>query len=199
MESASGEHCHFVEELNRSLNFCMVDTKDQPFAFDGNLWHGTAPFQGDRWVITAYTCRNFDKMQDSDVQALRSWGFPLPLTDTLLSSVASSRLSASLELPSKFCLWLGSLAPSVRDMLASKSVPLIPVLDLGDIKLRRQILRCAAEGVLSTVFIRFSDKWTAEHNGCYSFASLLFRVGRLCIWISPLGTGAGTTRFSLTA
>ncbi|CAE7363847.1 spn-E, partial [Symbiodinium necroappetens] len=165
LESASGEHCHFVEELNRSLNFCMVDTKDQPFAFDGNLWHGTAPFQGDRWVITAYTCRNLDKMQDSDVQALRSWGFPLPLTDTLLSSVASSRLSASLELPSKFCLWLGSLAPSARDMLASKSVPLIPVLDLGDIKLRRQILRCAAEGVLSTVFIRFSDKWTAEHNG----------------------------------
>ena len=116
-------------------------------------------------VITAYTCRNLDKMQDSDVQALRSWGFPLPLTDTLLSSVASSRLSASLELPSKFCLWLGSLAPSARDMLASKSVPLIPVLDLGDIKLRKQILRCAAEGVLSTVFIRFSEKWTAEHNG----------------------------------
>ena len=65
LESESGDHSHFVEELNRNLKFCLVDTRDQPLAFDGTLWRGTAPFQGDRWVVTAYTCRNLDKMKDS--------------------------------------------------------------------------------------------------------------------------------------
>ncbi|CAE7488632.1 spn-E [Symbiodinium necroappetens] len=98
LESESGGHSHFVEELNRSLNFCLVE---------------------------------------SDVQALRAWGFPLPKLAAL---------------------------PSPEAKLSSQSVPLITVADLLDVSLRKRIIRCAAEGVFSTVFIRFSDKWPAEHN-----------------------------------
>ncbi|CAE7590828.1 unnamed protein product, partial [Symbiodinium sp. KB8] len=165
LESEAGDHSHFVEELNRRLNFCLVDTHHNPLAFDGNLWHGTAPFQGDRWVITAYTCRNLDKFRAEDIKALRSWGFPLPQSDappTIEVIPSPSREPSSL--PSKFCLWLGSIAPADRAKLSMQSVPLISVADLHEEALRKQVLRCAADGVFSVIFIRFSSEWSENHN-----------------------------------
>ena len=168
LESESGDHSHFVAELNRQLKFCLVDTHDQPLAFDGTLWHGTAPFQGDRWVITAYTCRNLDKLRETDVQALRAWGFPLPACDALPSAeVASHKPTESTTLPSRFCLWLGSLAQVDKEQLSLQSVPLVVVIvvpDLQDSTLRHQVIRCAADGVFSMIFIRFSGEWSAAHN-----------------------------------
>ena len=165
LESESGGHSHFVAEMNRNLRFALVDTRDQPLAFDGTLWHGTAPFQGDRWVIAAYTCRNIDKLRETDVQALRAWGFPLPKCDALpTAEVASPQPLASASLPSKFCLWLGSIAQVDKEKLSLQSVPLITVPDLQDGTLRHQVIRCSAEGVFSTIFIRFSGAWSAAHN-----------------------------------
>ncbi|CAE7790036.1 unnamed protein product, partial [Symbiodinium necroappetens] len=165
LESESGDHSHFVAEMNRNLRFALVDARDQPLAFDGTLWHGTAPFQGDRWVITAYTCRNLDKLRETDVQALRAWGFPLPKCDALpTAEVASLQPPESTSLPSKFCLWLGSIAQVDKEKLSLQSVPLITVPDLQDGTLRHQVIRCSADGVFSTIFIRFSGEWSAAHN-----------------------------------
>ena len=165
LESETGDHSHFVEELNRRLNFCLVDTHHNPLAFDGNLWHGTAPFQGDRWVITAYTCRNLEKFRAEDITALRSWGFPLPQIDappTIEVIPSPSREPSSL--PSKFCLWLGSIAPADKAKLSMQSVPLISVANLHEVALRKQVFRCAADGVFSVIFIRFSSEWSESHN-----------------------------------
>ena len=94
LESESGDHSYFVPEMNCNLKFALLDTRENPLAFDGTLWHGTAPFQGDRWVITAYTCRNLDKLRDADVQALRSWGFPLPQSVALPAAEVASNITA---------------------------------------------------------------------------------------------------------
>ena len=40
--------------------------------------HCTMPWQGDRWVLTAYTCRNLESFTASQLAHLRSLGFPLP-------------------------------------------------------------------------------------------------------------------------
>ena len=166
LESTTGEHSAFVEDLGRSLRLSIIDTRENPFAFDGNLWHGTAPFEGDRWVITAYTCRNLSKLSSEDLHSLRSWGFPLPHDVAVLSTEAAIPPStAPTERPSRFCLLLGAFQQSALAVLASSSVPFIPMVDLVVSSARKQIMRCAAEGVLSTVFIRFSNSWTAEHNG----------------------------------
>ena len=133
LEAASGDHSHFVDDIGRELRFSLVDTRDKPLAFDGTLWHGTAPFQGDRWVITAYTCRNLDKLRETDVQALRAWGFPLPAGETSpAAEVASPQPPESTSLPSKFCLWLGSIAQVDKEKLSLQSVPLVTVPDLQD-------------------------------------------------------------------
>ena len=165
LESESGDHSYFVPEMNCNLKFALLDTRENPLAFDGTLWHGTAPFQGDRWVITAYTCRNLDKLRDADVQALRSWGFPLPQSVALpAAEVASPQPATSTSLPTKFCLWLGDIAQADKEQLAQQSVPLIAVPDLQDGTLRHQIVRCSADGVFSTIFIKFSGQWSATHN-----------------------------------
>ena len=201
LESESGEHSHFVAEVNRNLRFALVDTRDQPLAFDGTLWHGTAPFQGDRWVITAYTCRNLEKLREADVQALHAWGFPLPQSvASSTAEVASPQPAVSQSIPSKFCLWLGEIVQGDKDQLSQQSVPLIAIPDLQDDTSRHQIIRCSADGVFSTIFIKFSDKveCIAQYLGVATLQAWHFHVARLCTWIYLTGIIAGTILFSFT-
>ncbi|CAE7244381.1 unnamed protein product [Symbiodinium sp. CCMP2592] len=54
------------------------DTWHAPLSFTCESLHCTLPIQGDRWVLTAYTCRSLDRFDATSLAHLRSLGFPLP-------------------------------------------------------------------------------------------------------------------------
>ena len=55
-----------------------LDTWHTPTSFACESLHCTVPWQGDRWVLTAYTCRDLEAFPLSQLAHLRSLGFPLP-------------------------------------------------------------------------------------------------------------------------
>ena len=52
--------------------------KGKPFFLDPRRRHATAPWEGERIVLVAYTVNTLGKVPESDLQALESLGFPLP-------------------------------------------------------------------------------------------------------------------------
>ncbi|CAE7409167.1 unnamed protein product [Symbiodinium sp. CCMP2592] len=56
----------------------LRDTWHAPLSFSCESLHCTMPIQGDRWVLTAYTCKNLDHFDAKSLAHLRSLGFPLP-------------------------------------------------------------------------------------------------------------------------
>ena len=63
---------------DKSLQGKLISTRRQGLAFDGRRYHGSAPWTGDRWVLTAYTASNWSRLCDADFATLRSLDFPLP-------------------------------------------------------------------------------------------------------------------------
>ncbi|CAE7223789.1 unnamed protein product [Symbiodinium sp. CCMP2592] len=56
----------------------LRDTWHAPLSFSCESLHCTMPIQGDRWVLTAYTCKSLDRFDAKSLAHLRSLGFPLP-------------------------------------------------------------------------------------------------------------------------
>ncbi|CAE7204615.1 unnamed protein product [Symbiodinium sp. CCMP2592] len=54
------------------------DTWHAPLSFSCETLHCTLPIQGDRWVLTAYTCKSLDRFDATSLAHLRSLCFPLP-------------------------------------------------------------------------------------------------------------------------
>ena len=52
--------------------------KGKPFFLDPRRRHATAPWEGERVVLVAYTVNTLGKVPESDLQAFESLGFPLP-------------------------------------------------------------------------------------------------------------------------
>ena len=105
LESPTGAKTIYVDALQKQLLFSVVNTKEAPLAFDGNLWHGIEPFTGNRWVITAYTCKLLATFKKEDISALLNWGYPLPGTDATIATQSRPTLPIPPPpLPSKFCL-----------------------------------------------------------------------------------------------
>ena len=52
--------------------------KGKPFFLDPRRRHATAPWEGERVVLVAYTVNTLGTVPESDLQALESLGFPLP-------------------------------------------------------------------------------------------------------------------------
>ena len=52
--------------------------KGKPFFLDPRRRHATAPWEGERVALVAYTVNTLGKVPESDLQALESLGFPLP-------------------------------------------------------------------------------------------------------------------------
>ena len=55
LEDSTGDVPLFVPKLGRSIAGRLIDAHDKPFAFDPKLWHGSTQWQGDRWVLIAYS------------------------------------------------------------------------------------------------------------------------------------------------
>ena len=50
----------------------------KPLVFSPKRRHGTCEWKGDRWVLTVFVSRNWEAVSDSEAQALKDLGFPLP-------------------------------------------------------------------------------------------------------------------------
>ena len=55
LEDSTGDVPLFVPKLGRSIAGRSIDAHDKPFDFDPKLWHGSTQWQGDRWVLIAYS------------------------------------------------------------------------------------------------------------------------------------------------
>ena len=56
----------------------VLDTNRRPCSFPASALHATMPWQGHRWLVTAYTCQHLPCLSASASAVLRGWGFPLP-------------------------------------------------------------------------------------------------------------------------
>ena len=50
----------------------------RPRSFAASALRATMPWQGHRWLVTAYTCQHLPSLSSSASAILRGWGFPLP-------------------------------------------------------------------------------------------------------------------------
>ncbi|CAE7743625.1 unnamed protein product [Symbiodinium sp. CCMP2592] len=83
---ASSE-AHRAEDASKGE---LRDTWHSPLSFSCESLHCTMPIQGDRWVLTAYTCRNLHSFDMKSLAHLRSLGFPLPPVPTTLPQAVPS-------------------------------------------------------------------------------------------------------------
>ena len=72
-DSASAAHPWEATRLGTTL-----DTWHTPTSFACESLHCAVPWQGDRWVLTAYACRDLEAFPLSQLAHPRSLGFPLP-------------------------------------------------------------------------------------------------------------------------
>ena len=141
LESPTGSKALYVDALQKPLLFSVVHTKEAPLAFDGNLWHGTESFIGNRWVITAYTCKYLASFKTEDISAFLNWGFPLP--GVAATSEPRSKPTPPIPsppLPSKFCLVICSLrASEIQAGFTTFGVPHVCVECLENDSIRRPV------------------------------------------------------------
>ena len=105
LESPSGAVHLPLPTSGEMKHFSICDTKNSPLAFDGTLWRGTEEFAGDRWVVTAYTCRHLEELSAEDIARLQGWSFPLP---AIGNSDERRPEAAPLPSPQKFGLIVDS-------------------------------------------------------------------------------------------
>ena len=121
--------------MNPHLLGEAVDTWQRPTTFPCSSLCCTLPWQGDRWVITAYTCRDPPSLSRSDISIL-SLGFPLPITASVDAHPAVSGQLQGLEAsPSGLEFFLGVCCGAsfpLSQALAAQHVSCIRVDMLGE-------------------------------------------------------------------
>ena len=186
LESTTGAKETYVDALQKQLLFSVVNTKEAPLAFDGNLWHGTEPFTGNRWVITAYTCKLLATLKQEDLSALLNWGFPLPGTDaTTATQLRPTPPISPPPLPSKFCLVIcSSRANEIQAGFSTFGVPHVCVACLENDTVRRQVFEVRQKGFFprSLLCIPQTGRWYIP-VGCSSSAKWLSLLVLLYILI----------------
>ena len=55
----------------------LVETRHRVVEFPAQAWHGTCPWKGDKWTLTAYTSRREALLGDQEHDSLRTHGFPV--------------------------------------------------------------------------------------------------------------------------
>ena len=196
LESPTGSKSLYVDALQTQLLFSVVNTKEAPLAFDGNLWHGTESFIGDRWVITAYTCKHLASFKKEDVSALLNWGFPLPGADTTSATRSTpSQPIPSPPLPSKFCLVICSLRAReiqagflhlVCRMSAWSAWNMTPSV------VKFFVARLRGSSPLFSLYTLQIGRWYIQ-AGCSSSAKWPFLLVLFCILIFRIGPHVGLT------
>ena len=129
-DSATREFPLTSEVLGQAL-----DTWEKPATFPCSALHCTLPWPGNRWVLTAYTCRELRQFEASDIAALVSLGFPLPVSASRIPAApAVQRLpTGTTEGGVEFFLDLccGASSP-LSNAMAGSAVACIRVDILGE-------------------------------------------------------------------
>ena len=119
----------------------QVSTRDRGFSFCPSVLHGTMPWTGDRWAVTAFTPRGLHKLEVSDQRQLLHWGFPWSASasvpqdsstvrsrQALLSSPAAETVSRRVELSEAVTVkaqqndWLASREELPQRLAAARPV-----------------------------------------------------------------------------
>ena len=141
---------------DQSLRGKLISTRRQGLAFDGRRFHCSAPWTGDRWVLTAYTSGNWSSLGEPEFRHLQSLDFPLPDIAPLCSTPAALSLSAECGVASQAKVLPGhaqskeaSFDPGLRGL---PSAPLPPSPDAieGNIFME---LCCGPNRPLSKAFL----------------------------------------------
>ena len=59
------------------------DIRKKFVLFSPKKWHGTCPWEGERWVVTVFVSRGWSHLSTVEQQELRELGFPVPLESKL--------------------------------------------------------------------------------------------------------------------
>ena len=181
LEDPAGDVPLFVPKLGRSLTGRLVDAHAKPFDFDPKLWHGSTQWQGDRWVLIAYS------LPDVPHDALVDLHFPL---QGLVPSNPGDELSCPADaiqpavqenvflLPHHPKLFLdlcsGATSPLASEALA-RGIPSLPVDILLDSK--HDLLQdCTFEQLLR---LAFAGRFAFAHASppCTEYSRLKLRPG----------------------
>ena len=54
------------------------DIRKQAVVFHPKSWHCSCPWEGDRWVVTAFVSRGWEHLSPGELQELKDLGFPTP-------------------------------------------------------------------------------------------------------------------------
>ena len=59
------------------------DIRKKVVLFSPKKWHGTCPWEGERWVVTVFVSRGWGHLSTSEQEELRELGFPVPTESKL--------------------------------------------------------------------------------------------------------------------
>ena len=85
-DAATQEFPHNPHQMGQA-----VDTWHQPTTFPCSSLRCTLPWQGDRWVVTAYTCLGLQNFSKAERTSLLALGFPLPMAEMEAQASGESR------------------------------------------------------------------------------------------------------------
>ncbi|CAE7270674.1 unnamed protein product [Symbiodinium sp. CCMP2592] len=109
----------------------LRDTWHSPLSFSCESLHCTMPIQGDRWVLTAYTCRNLHSFDTKSLAHLRSLGFPLPPVPTSLPQATPPELKDNTHVEIFLDICCGASHP-LTTAISSCGIICLPIDLLGE-------------------------------------------------------------------
>ena len=161
LESPSGALHLPLPTSGEMKHFAICDTKSSPLAFDGTLWHGTEEFAGDRWVVTAYTCRHLEELSAEDVARLRGWSFPLP---SIGHSEERRPEAAPLPSPQQFGLIVDSSTECpLSANFSDTGIPHVVFNSFSCATSCDAVFRAASSGVFPFIVAVLSSEMALEH------------------------------------
>ena len=181
LEDPAGKVPMFIPKLGRSLLGRLIDAHGKPFDFDPGLWHGSTQWQGDRWVLIAYS------LPSVPVPALAGLNFPLhaPLEDASAVGLASPADSLPPAMPvhsfsvpgcAKLFLDLCSGASSpLASAALGRGIPSLPIDILLD-STHDLLQDCTFERLLR---LAFAGRFAFAHASppCTEYSRLKLRPG----------------------
>ncbi|CAE7325932.1 Plscr3 [Symbiodinium sp. CCMP2592] len=124
---ASSE-AHRAEDASKGE---LRDTWHSPLSFSCESLHCTMPIQGDRWVLTAYTCRNLHSFDMKSLAHLKSLGFPLPTVPTALPQALPSAPKDNTHVEIFLDICCGASHP-LTTAISSCGIMCLPIDLLGE-------------------------------------------------------------------
>ena len=73
-----GKTSERVNSQGQVIQGLEIDIQNKGLIFSPHAWHGSCPWQGDRWVLTVFVSRGLTHLSVGDLAELEGLGFPIP-------------------------------------------------------------------------------------------------------------------------